>query len=85
MGVNFSVPLGLRKDRASLRKAELIVRRDRANLEQGLHSAAHTLAESVRNLAQFWEQYLAFKETNTAARINLEVQLAQFKAGRATT
>jgi outer membrane protein TolC len=82
LGVNFSVPLGLRKERAGLRKAELIVQRDRANLDQGLHSAAFSLAESVRNLAQFWEQYLAFKETNAAARINLEVQLAQFKAGR---
>ncbi len=81
LGVNFSVPLGLRKERAGLRKAELIVQRDRANLDQGLHSALFSLAESVRNLSQFWEQYQAFKETNTAARINLDVQLAQFKAG----
>ncbi|MCS7045732.1 MAG: TolC family protein, partial [Gemmataceae bacterium] len=83
VGVNFSVPLGLRQGRAALRQAELLLKRDEANLEQGLHAATHTLAAKLRNLAQFYEQYLAFKETRTAARENLEQQLAEFKAGRA--
>ena len=81
LGVNFSVPLGLRKDRAGLRRAELILLRDRANLEQGLHNVIHTLAGNVRNLAQFYEQYQAFKETRMAARDNLDQQFAGFKAG----
>jgi outer membrane protein TolC len=83
LGVNFAVPLGLRQSRAGLRRTELLIARDRANLEQGLHAASHQLAGNMRNLAQFFEQYKAFKETRTAARINLEQQLAEFRAGRA--
>jgi outer membrane protein TolC len=82
VGVNFSVPLGLRKSRAALRNAELILMADRANLDQGRHAAMHTLAANVRNLSQFYEQYLAFRETRTAARINLEQQGQNFAAGR---
>jgi outer membrane protein TolC len=83
LGVNFSVPLGLRQSRAGLRRSELLLARDQANLEQGLHSVLHILAANVRNLAQFYEQYRAFQDTRAAARINLEQQIAEFKAGRA--
>lgn len=76
LGVNFSVPLGLRKDRANLRRAELLVLRDQANLEQGLHSALHTLAGNLRNLAQYYEQYVAYKEAEIASEANYK----QFKA-----
>lgn len=79
LGVNFSVPLGLRQGRAGLRQAELILARDRANLGQGLHAALHNLAANMRNLAQFYEQYQAFRETRTAARINLEEQLGLYR------
>jgi outer membrane protein TolC len=82
LGVNFSVPLGLRQARAGLRRAELLIARDRANLEQGLHGATHVLAGNVRNLAQFYEQYKAFRDTRAAARINLEQQLAEYRVGR---
>jgi outer membrane protein TolC len=83
LGVNFSVPLGLRKERAALRSAELVLLRDRANLEQGLHSVVHTLAGNVRSLAQAYEQYQASKETRIAARENLDQQFGEFSAGRA--
>jgi outer membrane protein TolC len=82
LGVNFAVPLGLRQARAGLRSAELVIKRDRVNLEQGLHFASHQLAQNLRNLAQFYEQYQAFKESRAAARINLDLQLAQFNTGR---
>lgn len=81
LGVNFSVPLGLRQSRAQLRRRELIIARDRANLQQGLHSAVHALALSVRNLAQFHAQYQAFKETHAAARENLEQQMRRYSTG----
>ncbi len=81
-GVNFSVPLGLRAGRAGVRQQELLIARDRANLNQGMHSATHDLAGSVRNLAQFYEQYLAFREVREAARQNLEAQFAQFVANQ---
>jgi hypothetical protein len=81
LGVNFSVPLGLRQSRAQLRQIELIIARDRANLDQGLHNAVHSLALSVRNLDQYYEQYLAFGETRAAARDNLEQQMARYRAG----
>src|SRR5262249_48297871 len=61
LGVNFSVPLGLRQARAVLRRSELILARDQANLDQGLHNMLHVLAGSLRDLAQFHEQYRAFQ------------------------
>jgi outer membrane protein TolC len=83
VGVNFSVPLGLRQGRAALREADLVIARDRANLEQGLHAAAHDLAEGVRSLAQAYAQYRAYQEARAAARENLEQQMADFRTGRA--
>ena len=47
LGVNFSVPLGLRQARAALRQRELVILRDRANLEQGLHNAIHSLGRQL--------------------------------------
>lgn len=82
LGVNFSVPLGLRTARAGMRSAELLIMRDRANLDQGLHSATHTLAGNMRNLAQYYETYQAFKEMEEAARVNLEQQNSLFKNGK---
>ncbi len=81
LGVNFSVPLGLRQSRASLRARELIIARDRINLQQGLHSSIHQLATSVRTLDQTYEQYLAFREAREAARVNLKVQVAKLATG----
>ncbi len=83
LGVNFSVPLGLRQGRAVVRQQELIVARDRANLRQGVHNAVHQVARSLRNLDQFYEQYKAYMETREAARDNLMVQQSEFANGRA--
>ncbi|MCP4785170.1 MAG: TolC family protein [Fuerstiella sp.] len=82
LGINFEVPLGLRSARANLRSHELLIARDRANIQQGLHDTEHTLATTVRNLDQFYEQYEAFRETREAARLNLQVQFAEERAGR---
>lgn len=83
MGLNISVPLGLRQARAAQRQQELIVMRDRANLRQGVHAAVHDLATTVRAVDQAYEQYLAFVEARKAARVNLERQLALYRAGQA--
>jgi outer membrane protein TolC len=82
LGVNFSVPLSLRRERAQLRQVELVIARDRANLQQGVHNSIHLLAVNVRNLAQFYEQYRAFHEVREAARENLDVQMANWRFGR---
>lgn len=79
LGVNFSVPLGLRQSRAALRSIELLIARDRANLQQGLHNAAHSLATSVRAIDQQYEQYLAFREAREEARVNLDAQLLRYR------
>ena len=79
LGVNFSVPLGLRRARAALRERELVILRDRANLEQGLHNAIHELAANYRNLDQFYDQYLAYQEARAAAQNNLEAQAATYR------
>jgi len=81
LAVNFSVPLGLRRERALVRQQELLIRRDQANLDQGIHQMQHLLALSVRNLDQFYAQYERFQAVRRAARINLDQQLAQYNEG----
>jgi outer membrane protein TolC len=82
-GVNFSVPIGLRQSRAALRQQELILFRDQANLDQGLHSASQTLALRVRNLAQYYDQYLAIQKAREAAHKTLDYQMNRFRIGAA--
>ena len=82
LGVNFSVPLGLRSGRASLRRQELNLAQDKLNLEQGIHQMVHQLTLNYRNLDQFFEQYVAFKEAREAARLNFSNQAAVVRAGR---
>jgi outer membrane protein TolC len=79
LGVNFSVPVGLRQARAGLRQRELIMARDRANLDQGLHAAYHSLATGLRALDQNYEQYLAFVDARKASRQYLAQQSAIFR------
>ena len=50
-------------------------------MNQGLHQAAHLLATNIRSLDQAYEQYLAYHEVRTAARINLDYQLAKYNTG----
>jgi outer membrane protein TolC len=82
VGVNFSVPLGLRQGRAQARQQKLLIARDRANVEQQVHAAVHQLASTVRDLDSAFEQYQALKETRTAADINLNLQMEKFRAGQ---
>ncbi len=82
LGVNFSVPLLLRQERAALRSAQLLVARDRAVLNQGVHAMRHILASNFRNLDQFYLQYGAFREAREANRDNLEQQFAAYRTGR---
>jgi outer membrane protein TolC len=81
VGVNFSVPLGLRQGRAQVREQRLVIARDEANLEQGIHAAIHQLAATTRDLDSAYEQYVAFKETRAAADINSQVQLRRLRTG----
>ncbi len=81
LGINFSVPLGLRGERALLRQQELIIRRDQANLQQGLHQALHVLAANLRNLEQFYQQYERYKAVRQAAKTNLDQQMATENTG----
>jgi len=75
LGVNFSVPIGLRSSRALLRQQELLIQRDQVNLQQGLHQASHDLAISVRNLELFYSQYKRYQEVRKAAQENLDQQV----------
>lgn len=83
LGVNFSVPLGLRQGRAGLRRRELLLAQDRANLDQGLFAATHLLATNVRALARAYAQYQALKEARAAARVNLNAQVLRYRTGQA--
>jgi len=81
-GIDFSVPLGLRRERAQLRRQELIIARDWANLEQGLQTAVHILGQSYRNLAHLYRQYGIAKNRRTAARTNLSLQMESYRTGK---
>jgi hypothetical protein len=82
LGVNFSVPVGLRQSRAALRRQELVIARDEANLVQGVLQTIHQLAINYRNLEQFYLQITAFREARAAALVNYENQLGEFMADR---
>ena len=82
MGVNFSVPLSLRRSRAQVRNQELLIAKDRANIQQNLHRIEHLLATSLRLVDQNFLQYEAFRDARDAAKLNLEVQRAEFATGR---
>jgi outer membrane protein TolC len=82
VGINFSVPLGLRQGRAQVRQQKLLIARDRANVEQQVHLADHQLASTLRDLDSAYEQYVALKETRAAADVNLRVQNEKFRAGQ---
>jgi outer membrane protein TolC len=82
--VNFSVPLGLRKERAAIRERELLIMRDRANLQQALHAASYDLSASFRNMAQYYQQYESYRRMREAAYLNLEQQMADYLVGRGT-
>ncbi len=80
-GVSFSVPLGLRQGRAMVRQEKLLIEKDQANLNQGLHAALHELALTMRNLDSAYEQYVAFRDAREAADINVRVQSERFAKG----
>jgi hypothetical protein len=82
LGVNLSVPLGLRQSRAQMRQTELALARDQANLRQGRHAAVHQLATTTRLIDQTYEQFQAYTEARKAARVNLQYQTALFENGR---
>lgn len=83
LGVNFSVPIGLRTARAQLRQRELIIARDRANLDQGLHFASHQIATTLRSLDQAYEQYEVNSVAKEAAELNRDQQFNEYLVGRA--
>ena len=82
LGVNFSVPIGLRAGRAGLRRVELLIARDRANLDQGMHATVHSLTTNIRSLDQAYENYAAFKAAREAARVNLDSQILRYQTGQ---
>lgn len=82
LGINLSMPLGLRQTRAQMRSTELTIARDQANLRQGRHAAVHQLATTTRLVDQAYEQFLAYTEARKAARVNLQYQTALFENGR---
>ncbi len=83
LGVNFSVPLSLRESRARVRNTELLITKDRANIQQAIHQTEHALATSLRSLDLSLEQYEAYREARAASAENVKVQIAEQQAGRA--
>jgi outer membrane protein TolC len=81
LGVNFSVPIGLRRERALLRRQELLIARDRANLDQGLHQTLYALAQTLRNLDLSYQRYLGLRKVRAAAQVNLDQQMARYDLG----
>jgi outer membrane protein TolC len=81
VGVNFSVPLGRRQGRAQVRQQRLLIERDRADVEEQVHTAVHQLAGTIRDLDSAYDQYRVFKATREAADRNVTTQRFLFKSG----
>ena len=81
MGISFSVPLSLRTSRAQVRNQELLIAKDRANIQQNLHQIEHLLATSLRTIDQNFLQYEAFRDARQAAKENLEVRVQRLFTG----
>jgi outer membrane protein TolC len=82
LGINASMPLRTRQVRSDLRRQELELARQRANLQQKIHEAVHQLGTSYRRTVQFFEEYQAFREAREAAQANLQDQTAEYHRGR---
>ena len=80
-GVDYSLPLFQRLERANLRRIDLLLARDRANLRQQIHQVSHELAQSIRSLDQRYAQYEAFRKVREASRVNLDRIFALFDIG----
>ncbi len=81
LGVNVSMPLSLRQERAAVRRQELMLARDRANLGQATHEMTHILATTLRDLEQFYQQYQEFRAMRTDALLNLQENRARWDQG----
>lgn len=81
MGVNFSVPLSLRKSRAQVRNHELLIMKDRALIQQNLHQVEHLLATSLRTIDQSFLQYESFRDARQAAIEYLDARAARKRVG----
>ncbi|MFN5624552.1 MAG: TolC family protein, partial [Planctomyces sp.] len=84
MGVVFTVPLSLRESRARVRNQELLIAKDRANIQQMLHQVEHQLATSLRTIEQNLQQYEAYREARQASAFNVRAQRANIQAQRDT-
>jgi len=84
MGVVFTVPLSLRESRARVRNQELLIAKDRANIQQSLHQVEHQLATSLRTIEQNLQQYEAYREARQASAFNVRAQRANIQAQRDT-
>lgn len=85
MGVNFEVPLSLRSSRANVRNQELLIARDRANIQQSIHQIEHALATTLRNVELNLEQYEAYREAREASNENVSFREADFRTGNPQT
>jgi len=81
LGVEFSVPLSLRRARAEVRNLELLIARDRATIQQSIHQLEHTLATALRNIDLNLEQYEAFRDARDAAAISIPALEARTLSG----
>ena len=65
----------------NVRGMSRIVRSGATLWEKPFLTGEANMSHSIRNLEQFYEQYLAFRETRVAARENLELQMGRYRAG----
>ena len=77
------MPLGLREGRARVREQDLIILRDRANLEQGLHVAAPRPGDHGPRPGEHLRTVPGLQgDAGRGALTNLLVQIAEQRAGR---
>jgi len=80
LGLEFSVPLGLRKEMAAVRNAQLLLARERAKLQEAELELAHQLAHDLRDLAMHYQRAQTNFNRRVAARDELKAAQAKYEA-----
>ena len=84
IGAEFSVPLGFRRERASVRNAELALARNRAILQEQELEVTHQLSSAVRDLEDNYVLSQTYFNRRVAAQKEVEATTSAYETGTIT-
>ncbi len=81
VGVEFSMPLGFRREMAGVRNAQLLLARERARLQEAELEVSHQLAYAIRELESTLVQAQTNYNRRIAARDEVKAAREKYRAG----